>query len=91
MTRGKSVITESVKDLADTEVEKFKELTADVDFTDENSFREKIDTLKENYFPKTNPSELHLVMKKRKLDLAENIEVSDSMAVYMNAISRTKK
>ena len=55
MTR-EAVITESAKDLADTEVEKFKELTADVDFTDENGFREKIDTLKENYFPKTNPS-----------------------------------
>ena len=50
------MITESAKDLTDTEVEKFKELTADVDFTDENSFREKIDTLKEKLFPKTNPS-----------------------------------
>ena len=89
MTR-EAVITESVKDLADTEVEKFKELTADVDFTDENSFREKIDTLKENYFPKTNPSAASSD-EEEETGLAENVEVSDSMAVYMNAISRTKK
>ena len=89
MTR-EAVITESAKDLADTEVEKFKELTADVDFTDENSFREKIDTLKENYFPKTNPSAASSD-EEEETGLAENVEVSDSMAVYMNAISRTKK
>ena len=89
MTR-EAVITESAKDLADTEVEKFKELTADVDFTDENSFREKIDTLKENYFPKTNPSAASSD-EEEETGLAEEVEVSDSMAVYMSAISRSKK
>ena len=88
--RRAAVIKQSAKHLADTEVEKFKEHTADVDFTDENSFREKIDTLKENYFPKTNPSAASSD-EEEETGLAENVEVSDSMAVYMNAISRTKK
>ena len=46
------VISEVSEDLADTEIEKFKSLTEDVDFTDEDSFREKCETLKESYFPK---------------------------------------
>ena len=46
------VISEVSEDLADTEVEKFKTLTADLDFSDEDSFKEKLMTVKENYFPK---------------------------------------
>ena len=86
MTR-EAVLTESSKDLADTEVEKFKELTADVDFTDEDSFREKIDTLKESYFPKTNPTSSD---EGEETGLAQDVEVSDSMATYLAAISRSK-
>ena len=41
-----------VSDLTDTEVEKFKSLVEDMDFVDEDTFRAKLDTLKENYFPK---------------------------------------
>jgi len=43
------VISEVSEDLADTEIEKFKSLTQDVEFGNEDSFREKLDTLKENY------------------------------------------
>ena len=46
------VISEMSSDLAETEIEKFKSLTEDVDFEDEDSYKEKLETLKENYFPK---------------------------------------
>ena len=46
------VVVEVSEDLTDTEVEKFKSLVQDMDFVDEESFRAKLDTLKENYFPK---------------------------------------
>ena len=46
------VISQCTGDLTEVEIEKFKSLTEDVDFTDENSFRSKLDTLKESYFPK---------------------------------------
>ena len=49
------VVSESSSDLTDTEIEKFKSLTDDVEFTTEESFREKLDTLKESYFPKSKP------------------------------------
>jgi len=40
------VISEVSEDLADTEIEKFKSLTQDVDFVSEESFKEKLSTLK---------------------------------------------
>ena len=48
-----SAIVEVSEDLADTEVEKFRTLVQDVEFSDEESFKEKLNTLKENYFPKS--------------------------------------
>jgi len=51
LTRNK-VISEMSSDLADTEIEKFKGLTEDVDFGNEEDFKGKLDTLKESYFPK---------------------------------------
>ena len=47
------VITQVSLDLADTEKEKFEGLVEDVEFSDEETFTEKLNTLKENYFPKT--------------------------------------
>lgn len=83
-----AVITESAKDLADTEVEKFRELTSEVEFTNEDSFREKIDTLKESYFPKTNPASSQ--DEEEETGLAQDIEISTSMEKYMTAIGNLK-
>ena len=44
------IIREASQDLADSEQEKLKELTEDVDFEDEEKFVEKVSTLKEAYF-----------------------------------------
>ena len=51
------VIAKVSQDLAETQTEKFASLVEDVEFTDEKSFEEKLNTLKENYFPKSVPSE----------------------------------
>jgi len=81
------VIAEVSEDLADTEVEKFKSLTDDVDFVSEEKFREKLETVKENYFPKVSVEE--------KLDdendgSAQDIDTTGAMKSYMSAISRNK-
>ena len=47
------VIAKVSTDLAETEKEKFEGLVEDVEFTDEETFTEKLNTLKESYFPKT--------------------------------------
>ena len=84
------VISEVSEDLADTEIEKFKSLTQDVDFGDENTFREKLDTLKESYFPKS-----HTYSDKAIDDedgsTAQDVDTTDAMKTYMSAISRNKK
>ena len=81
------VISESTSDLADTEIEKFKSLTDDVEFTSEESFREKLDTLKESYFPKSKPVKAQTV-DDVETGTAQDIDTTDSMKAYMTALGK---
>ncbi len=87
LTRNK-VISESTSDLADTEIEKFKELTQDVDFDNEDNFKGKLDTLKESYFPKVK-KETSETIDNVETGPAQDIDMSDSMAAYTKAISQS--
>ena len=89
LTRNK-VISESTSDLADTEIEKFKELTQDVDFEDEESFKGKLDTLKESYFPRVK-KEATETIDNVETGPAQDIDMTDSMAAYTKAISNHGK
>ena len=84
------VMSEMSTDLADTEIEKFKSLTEDVDFSDEGSYREKLETLKENYFPKVKTVMAETV-DNVETGNAQDIDVSSSMTAYMSAIGRVAK
>ena len=85
------VISEVSEDLADTEIEKFKSLIDDVDYSDEDSFREKLGTLKESYFPKTSISEATETVDDVETGTAQDIDLTPSMDAYMSAIGRTVK
>ena len=83
------VMSDVSEDLADTEIEKFISLTQDVEFSDEESFKEKLNTLKESYFPK-------LIADGDSFDnvedsTAQDIDTTDTMRKYMSAISRDQK
>ena len=82
------VVSEVSSDLADTEIEKFKSLIEDVDYADEESYREKLGTLKENYFPKNAPLVTETI-DDVDTGTAQDVSSSDSMAAYMTAIGRT--
>ena len=82
------VMSETTSDLAETEIEKFKSLIEDVDFTTEESYREKLGTLKESYFPKSAPVVTEAI-DDVETGIAQDIDTSDSMAAYMSAIGRT--
>jgi hypothetical protein len=84
------VISEVSEDLADTEIEKFKSLTQDVDFGDEDSFREKLNTLKESYFPKAQTSS-DTAIDDEDGSTAQDVDTTDAMKTYMSAISRNQK
>ena len=81
------VISEASEDLADTEIEKFKSLIEDVEFTDEESFKEKLGTLKESYFPKTKPVETQTI-DDVETGNAQDVDTTDSMHSYMRAIGK---
>ena len=81
------VIAKVSQDLAETQTEKFASLVEDVEFTDEKSFEEKLNTLKENYFPKSVPSENSTIVEENHEETKE-IDVSGAMAAYMSAIKR---
>ena len=86
------VIAQVSEDLADTEIEKFKSLTEDVDFADEESFREKLSTLKESYFPKVAPSSsAGTSFDDEDGGTAQDVDTTDTMHKYMSAISRDHK
>ena len=80
-----AVIKEVSSDLAETQTEKFASLVEDVEFTDKESFEEKLNTLKENYFPKSTPSQL---TEESGVETQE-IDISDAMAAYTSAIKRS--
>ena len=89
LTRDK-VISEVSSDLADTEIEKFKGLTEDVDFGNEEDFRSKLDTLKESYFPRT-ITETTSNIDNVETGPAQDIDVTGSMAAYSKAIGTAVK
>ena len=81
-----SVIKEVSSDLAETQTEKFASLVEDVEFTDKDSFEEKLNTLKENYFPKSTPSQS---LTEENDEGTQEIDISDAMAAYTSAIKRS--
>jgi len=80
------VIKEVSSDLAETQSEKFAGLVEDVEFTDKDTFVEKLNTLKENYFPKSTPVE---TLTEEGDGNTKDIDISDAMAAYTTAINRT--
>ena len=83
------VISEVSEDLADTEIEKFKSLTEDVDFGSEESFREKLNTLKESYFPRSTVVEQ--TFDDEDGTAAKDIDTTEAMSAYLSAISCNQK
>jgi len=89
------IISEASKDLADSEIEKLKELAEDVDYEDEGNFVEKVSTLKEAYFKgeklEAVSDESNVAFNETEEENKENINVDPSMAGYTAAISKFSK
>ena len=92
-TREK-LIGEVGSDLADTELVKFHSMAANVEYDSADKFKEKLETVKESYFPKTKQE---TASPKDEVDsVAANSpeysgEKSDAMAAYTAAISKNIK
>ena len=81
-----TIIREASRDLAETQVEKLKSLVEDVDFGSEESFVEKVNTIKESYFSKTIKEEIQEEIAE---EADQTVEVSDVMASYLSTIRKT--
>lgn len=83
------VVTEG---LTDTQVEKIKSLAESVEFSTEDEYKSKLETIRENYFPsgmkKADAEQLHENVD----DAEEKNDISDPfVAAVSQAISKTKK
>ena len=85
-----SVKTEVSSDLTETEIEKFDSLAQEVEYTDKESYTEKLKTIKENYFPKKH------VMSETAHDEVETgtavqADIDGPMGAYISAIGKAVK
>jgi len=85
-----AIIAEAADGLAATQVEKLKKLAEDVDFESEETFAEKVATIKESYFTKKSAESADI---EEDVTDGDNIieATSDTMAQYLSAIQRTNK
>ena len=88
-------IDEVSTDLADTEKEKFEKMAENVEYDSADKFREKLETIKESYFPKskiveaTSKDEVDAVAANAPSDFTSG--KSDAMAAYTAAITKNIK
>ena len=87
--KGEAVIREAAKDLAETQVEKLKNLAGDIDFVNEDTFARKVATIKESYFTKTPTGTVTEEVEEMEGDSI--VETSDAMARYVTAIKQASK
>ena len=83
------VIREASKDLAETQVEKLAKLVGDITFEDEDTFAEKVKTVKESYFKKES---VESVIEDAVEDDDGNIvETTGTMEQYLTAIRKASQ
>ena len=82
------IMSEVASDLADTAKEKFAKLAEEIDYSDADTFKAKCETIKESYFGKKEEvkEDLHDVAAGE----SSNEDLSNAMAAYTAAISKTK-
>ena len=84
-----AIIAEASDGLVETQVEKLKKLAEDIDFDDEETFTQKVATIKESYFTKKSAESADI--EEDTTDDDVQAVASDTMAQYLSAIQRTKK
>lgn len=77
------IVAEVAEGLAQTQKEKLASLAEGVEFVSEESYREKIETIKENYFPKSQASSSEDLVEKTQI-----INEEGPMAAYAAALQR---
>ena len=84
-----SMIADVANGMTDTETEKFQSLVEDVEFSDEDSYKEKLQTIKESYFGAEKEVKTEVLTEEGSNEAP--VEVSNTMAQYLTAIGKDAK
>lgn len=82
-------IEEACKELTDLEAERFKQLSEELAYDDEESFGKKLELVKENYISKAKQAKsviVESIVTDSPVELTEEKQVEPSMARYMTAL-----
>ena len=85
------IIKDVSSDLAATEVDKLKGLAESIEYKDAESFRKSVETLKNSYYPKAKASDTESNEVAEQNAGSSNVNLTESMAAYTAAISKSKK
>jgi len=88
--KRQDIIDEASEDLTDTAKEKFSKLVEEVEYSNESDFRTKVATIKDSYFGKKTESSNDVDNVAVGDGLTEQVDLSNAMAAYTAAISKTK-
>jgi hypothetical protein len=86
--KREAILREATRGLADTQADKLEKLVEDIDFVDEDTFIEKVVTIRDSYFNKTTPS------YQLDEDTDDNVEeevLSPAMQSYLTTLRKSKK
>ena len=89
--RKAETLREVSEDLADTEKEKLGKLADGIDFEDKSQYSEKLEVIKENYFPKQQSETIteELENTEKEQDISESVD--PIMSKYASALTRLNK
>ena len=84
-----SMISDVANGMTDTETEKFQSLVEDVEFSDEETYKGKLQTIRESYFGTEKEVKTEVLTEEGSTDTP--VETSGTMAQYMKAIGKDAK
>ena len=90
--KREETLREVSEDLADTEKEKLGKLAEGIDFEDKSQYTEKLEVIKENYFPKQQSETIteELENTEKEQDSSEPV-IDPIMSKYASALTRLNK
>ena len=88
--KKEEVLRSVSEELAETEKEKLTKLADGIDYEDDSQYQEKLEVLKENYFPKTSDTPQTISEDVENTETEENAEelVDPSISHYVNAMKK---
>ena len=90
--KREETLREVSKDLADTEKEKLGKLAEGIDFEDKSQYTEKLEVIKENYFPKQQSETITQELENTEEEQTSSEPAIDPiMSKYASALTRNNK